>query len=72
MLIKAVLIKPDPSKIDQDYARRRFLALCNLPQDFSLSQAGDASTSGMNRGNQAMASLENAPLGKVGPYSQAQ
>src|SRR6476661_3976818 len=36
MLIKAALIKPDPSKNNPDYAPWRFLALCNLPQDFSL------------------------------------
>jgi hypothetical protein len=58
--------------IDQDYARRRVRALCNLQQDFSFPQAGDASASGMNRGHQAMASLETAPLGKTGPCSQAQ
>src|SRR5713101_5477502 len=65
MLIKAVLIKPDPSKIDQDYARRRFLALCNLPQDFSLPQAGDASASGMNRGNRLWFRLRLLPWEKL-------
>ena len=47
-----MLMNPESvsARIDHDHAHWRALAPCNLPQDFSLPQAGDVSASGMNWG----------------------
>jgi hypothetical protein len=60
------------SQKDQHDAGRRVLALCILPQDFSLPQAGDSFASGMHRGRRTMVLLLTAPQKEVGPCSQAQ